>query len=212
VTEPRIELKKYLDTDDDFRKIFDYTKLRFQAATQLSAHNWEHAYRDVVNAIMIGQVEKADMTIVLPAAAMHDIGFLYGAVSHTHGAVGAEKLPQFLQEGGISLSPKKLAHISECIRTHKGNIHGEVPQSLEAKVVSDADVLDKLGPVGVYQVTRAWTEFNASYRKTVEMLGLKDRQMSTGAGERLAAERRSYNQEYVRALAEAYQPYLEEQS
>lgn len=207
--EAQEKVSSYLGHDSDFRAIYAYTRQRFRDAKNLPAHNWEHAYRDLINAIIIGESEDADMSIVLPAAVMHDIGFLYGAASKTHGAIGAEQLENFLKAGGIALAPGKIKKIADCIRTHKGNIHGEIPQSLEAKVVSDADVLDKLGPVGVYQVTKAWTEFNAPFDKTAEMLGRQDRQMQTETGQKLAEPLRAFSQRFVSQLLKAYEPYRE---
>ncbi len=152
--ELRQKLAKYLEQDAAFRAIYDYTKQRFEAARHLTAHNFEHAYRDTLNAILIGEAEGADMTIVLPATVMHDIGFLYGATGKTHGAIGADKLAEFLADGGIKLDMSKIDLLAACIRTHKGSMHGEEPESLEAKVVSDADLLEKFGPVGIYQAIR----------------------------------------------------------
>src|SRR6187551_2815441 len=91
------KLQTYLDNDPLYRAAYSYTKQRFHQAHHLGAHNWEHAYRDTLNAIVIGEAEGADMSIVLPATTMHDIGFLYGATGKTHGAIGADKLPEFLQ-------------------------------------------------------------------------------------------------------------------
>jgi len=100
------------------------------------------------------------MRVVLPAITMHDIGFLYGATGRTHGAIGAEKLAEYLQEGGVEYSAEIIQNIADCIRTHKGSMHNEKPGSLEAKVVADADLLEKFGPFGVYQNIRTFTEFN----------------------------------------------------
>src|SRR5947207_648152 len=91
--ELKAKLEGYLAKDSRYKQVFDYTKQRFDEATHLPAHNWAHAYRDTLNAIVIGEAEDADMSIVLPAITMHDIGFLYGATGKTHGAIGADKLP-----------------------------------------------------------------------------------------------------------------------
>ncbi len=138
----RQKLNKYLESNTQFRAVYDYVKRRFDES-KLSAHNFEHIYRDLLNAIVIGEAEGADMAIVLPAMAMHDIGFLYGATGRTHGAIGADKLREFVADGQLDMPEDQLQHIAACIRTHKGNVHGEVPGSLEAQVVSDADMLDK---------------------------------------------------------------------
>jgi uncharacterized protein len=206
----RDKLHNYLVSDPDFRAIYDYTKSRFHDS-DLSAHNFEHAYRDVLNAIVIGEAEGADMTVVLPAMTMHDIGFLYGASGATHAKMGADKLAEFLADGEIHLPEARLEHLASCIRTHKGNIHGEVPQSLEAKVVSDADVLDKLGPVGIYQVTRTFAEFNEPHTIAIGALGRTDRRLCTETGNQLADPLRQFNQDFVAALRQAYAPYEEEQ-
>lgn len=162
------KLEGYLQKDDQYRAVFEYTKQRFNEATNLPAHNWAHAYRDTLNAIVIGEAEGADMSIVLPAMTMHDIGFLYGADGRTHGSVGAEKLAEFLQEGSIAYSQEALGKIAGCIRTHKGSMHNEKPEGIEAKVVADADLVEKFGPIGVYQNIRTFTEFNWSLEKNLE--------------------------------------------
>src|SRR6266576_701338 len=123
------KVRDYLARYSEFKAVYAFTKQRFKAS-HLLGHNWEHAYRDLINAIVIGEAEGADMSVVLPAAVMHDIGFLYGAASQDHGAAGADRLPEFLREGGINLDRLKLQHIADCIRTHKGNIHGEAPVTL----------------------------------------------------------------------------------
>lgn len=204
------KLNAYLASDADFRAVYDYTRERFEAAAHLTAHNWEHARRDTINGIVIGEAEGADMNIVLPALIMHDIGFLYGATGRTHGAVGADKLDDYLREGKIKLGDQKRTHIADCIRTHKGSTHGENPQSLEAKVVSDADMLEKFGPVGMYQVIKTFTEFNAGFQKTVEALGNEERRFITPTGQRLGDSLKPFNQQFIKDLVDAYEPYRED--
>jgi len=209
-TDLQTKLKQYLTADPTFRAIYDYTRQRFEAATALTAHNWEHAYRDTLNAIIIGEAEGADMAIVLPAAVMHDIGFLYGATGKTHGAVGADKLADYLHEGHIDLPADKLAHIAACIRTHKGSMHGEVPETLEAKVVSDADMLEKFGPIGVYQGIRTFTEFNYDAAIIIDRFtSAAELICQTATGQRLITGQQQFVTDFAQALRAAYQPYQE---
>ena len=58
--------------------------------------------------------------------------------------------------------------MADCLRTHKGSMHNEKPETLEAKVVADADLLEKFGPIGVYQYIRTFTEFNYSLEVILE--------------------------------------------
>lgn len=206
------KLAAYLESDANFRAVYNYTKQRFEAASNLTAHTFEHACRDTINSIYIGEAEHADMAIVLPAMIMHDIGFLYGGTGRTHGSVGADNLSDYLKKGGINLPPGKLGHITDCIRTHKGSAHGEEPATLEARVVSDADMLDKFGPVGIYQVIRVFAEFGGDFNQTVTALDNPKRHFQTSTGEKLGSALRPFNDQFIKALREAGEIYQENPS
>ena len=202
------KLQTYLANDTLYKSVYGYTKQRFEAATHLPAHNWPHAYRDTLNAIVIGEAEGADMKIVLPAATMHDIGFLYGATGKTHGAIGADHVAEYLKEGNINYSDEVVAKIADCIRTHKGSMHNEKPESLEARVVADADMLEKFGPFGVYQNIRTFTEFNYPLEKILERgTEIFNLTLETPTGQRLAEPGRQFVADFFKELKDANEPY-----
>jgi HD superfamily phosphodiesterase len=202
------KLKTYLDSDPTFKAVYDYTKHRFENAKHLTGHNWAHAHRDALSAIVIGEAEGADMHIVLAAAIMHDIGFLYGATAKTHAAVGADNLASYLQEGGIQYSQADIPKIAACIRTHKGSMHNEKPETLEAKVVADADLMEKFGPVGVYQYMRSCTEFNYPIEVILEReAAIKTLSLETETGKKLAEPGRQFVWNFFKELREAVEPY-----
>lgn len=204
------KLREYLERDLRYKAVYYYTKQRFEESPSLTAHNWAHCYRDTLNAIVIGEAEGANMRIVLPAITMHDIGFLYGAEGSTHGAVGAEKTATFLEEADANYSSEQAKHIAECIRTHKGSIHNEKPESLEARVVADADLLEKFGSFGVYQTIRTYTEFNWPIEKAIER---GDRiltvELETETGKKLAEPGRQFVSDFYKTLEQANKPYEE---
>ena len=207
--ELKAKLEVYLEQDDKFKQVFEYTKQRLQAATHLPAHNWAHAYRDTISAIVIGEAEVANMSIVLPAAVMHDIGFLYdGATGKTHGAIGANKLSEYLQQAGITYDQADIDRMASCIRTHKGSMHNEKPETLEARVVADADLMEKFGPFGVYQFIRSFTEFNKPleeiFRRATEIVTLT---LETPTGQKLAEPGRQFVADFFTELQEAAEPY-----
>lgn len=211
--ELREKLQRYLRADPRYRAVYEYTRRRFDEAAHLVAHNWAHAYRDTLNAIVIGEAEGADMRIVLPAITMHDIGFLYGADGPTHGAVGADKLAEFLQEGGVTYPPAMISEIAGCIRTHKGSMHNEKPQGLEAKVVADADMVEKFGPIGVYQNIRTFAEFNRPLEQTLKRATeIFDLTLETETGRRIAEPGRRFVATFYEQLTEATRPYVVEMS
>lgn len=204
-------LRSYLEHERTLQSVVTYTKHRFDAATALTAHNWEHIYRDTLNAIVIGEAEGADMGVVLPAIVMHDIGFLYGPVNG-HGPRGADRLAAYLAEAGISYSPEDILKQAACIRTHKGSTPGSTidqhPEGLEAKVVADADLLEKFGWLGVYQSIRSFGELNRPLAKLIEFVdALSEATMCTETGSRLAEPGRAAVAEFSLALKNAVAPY-----
>lgn len=212
LTNPRGELAgklaAYRKQDPRFDAVCTAVEKDFNAATHLTAHNWEHAYRDTCNAIVIGEAEGADMRIVLSATVMHDIGFLWGATGKTHGEVGAQKLGEFLDRHGLAFTPEEQEHIAACIRTHKGSMHGHVPETLEAQVVADADLLEKFGAFGVYQYIRTYGEFNYPLEK---ILGRKEEAhtltLSTKTGQEIADRGRALVSEFFTKLDTAQDVY-----
>jgi hypothetical protein len=160
----RAKLQAYLE-DVRIKKIHDSVKTAFESR-DLIAHSWDHIYRDTINAIRIGEAEGADMQIVLPAILLHDIGFLYNPDPAVHHRIGAEKCANWLYDWRAV----EKTRIADCILSHKGNMAGfELePPSLEAKVVHDADLLEKIGKIGILQGVRSYVEFGQG--------GLKDHQ------------------------------------
>ena len=151
-------LEKYLAIER-IKKLYEQTKESF-IEKDLIAHNWDHIYRDILNAVLIGENERANMDIVLPATILHDVGFLYNPDSSVHHKIGAEKCSDWLD--GWSNNEKKL--IAQCILVHKGkrlefNLEAK---TLEEQVVCDADMLEKMGWIGVIQSIRTYVEFAQS--------------------------------------------------
>lgn len=114
-----------------------------------SAHDKEHIYRVLYCALEIARAEGgADMDVVIAACLLHDIGrkeqFLDPSLCHAR--VGGEKAYAFLTEKGFD--PAFAARVRSCIRSHRYRKDCP-PDSLEAKILFDADKLDVAGAVGV---------------------------------------------------------------
>lgn len=151
----RAKLQSYLE-NERIKIIHDKVKTAFENRDFI-AHNWDHIYRDTINAIWIGEAEGADMQIILPAMLLHDIGFLYNPDPAIHHRIGAEKCKDWLNDW----SAAEKTRITYCILSHKGKMAGfdTEPTSLEAKVVHDADILEKIGKIGILQGVRTYVEF-----------------------------------------------------
>jgi predicted hydrolase (HD superfamily) len=124
-------------------------------------HNWEHIQRVIINAVQIGLAEEADMHIVIPAVILHDIGYLsHPGEPRKHSIYGAEECFSLL----TSWTMEQREQISSCILKHKGKFPGfkqGEPETLEEKVVCDADQLDKFGWIGLIQMMRVYMEYVA---------------------------------------------------
>lgn len=119
------------------------------SCTEDSAHDKEHIYRVLNNALLIAQdEEKVDYDTLITACLLHDVGRIdqMRDPSLCHAAVGSEKARTFLLEQGY---PEVFAEtVADCIRTHRFRKNAP-PQSLEAKILFDADKLDVVGAMGI---------------------------------------------------------------
>lgn len=90
-------------------------KNAFLARNALSAHNWAHAYRDTINAIVIGEAEGADMHIVYRQL-LCTILASYTVRADEHGENGAERVTQSFTRANAHYSAEQIAAIANCIR------------------------------------------------------------------------------------------------
>lgn len=114
-----------------------------------SAHDKEHVYRVLNNALVIAKEEAAvDYDVLITACLLHDIARpeQIADPSLCHAAVGSEKAYCFLVSNGFEASFAD--RVRSCIRTHRFRKNDQ-PESLEAKILFDADKLDVVGAVGV---------------------------------------------------------------
>ena len=112
------------------------------------AHDFGHVRRVASSARLIADAEGADIEVVLPAALLHEL-FSYPKDhpdSPRSGEVCAAQAEAVLAREGW---PDALAGaVGACIRVHPFS-RGLVPETLEGKVLQDADRLDALGAIGV---------------------------------------------------------------
>lgn len=114
-----------------------------------SAHDKEHIYRVLYNALDIAQTEEnVDYDVLICACLLHDIGRKEQSENPgvCHAAAGAKKAARFLSEHGFS--EEFTEKVCACIRSHRYR-EDNLPQSIEAKILFDADKVDVSGAVGI---------------------------------------------------------------
>jgi len=114
-----------------------------------SAHDKEHVYRVLYNALEIAKTEDGvDYDVLIGACLLHDIGRKeqFENPDLCHAQVGGEKAYDFLIENGFEACYAE--QVKHCIQTHRYR-KSNPPQSLEAKILFDSDKLDVTGAMGI---------------------------------------------------------------
>ena len=166
-----------------------------------SAHDKEHIYRVLYNAMIIAQKESnVDYDVLIGACLLHDIGRQEQFADPTlcHAEIGAEKALAFLAEQGFDKDYAQ--QVSRCILTHRFR-KNRPPESLEAKILFDADKLDVVGAMGIARTL----VYNGTLSEPLYSL-LPDGSVSSGAHD----AQLSFCQEYKRKLEKLYDYFYTE--
>ncbi len=184
------------------------------------SHRMDHVERVLNLAERLAREEGADLDVVKVAALFHDIGRAEEARTRgriCHAEYGAELTRQILEEEG--LPPDFITRVTRAIRRHR--FRGkEPPETLEEKVLFDADKLDSLGAVGIgraflfagevgarlhnpevdLEKTQPYSSEDTAWREfKLKLSHIKDR-LLTPTGRRLAEERHRFMEAFFERL------------
>ncbi|APC48483.1 metal-dependent phosphohydrolase [Virgibacillus halodenitrificans] len=108
-----------------------------------TGHDYFHMKRVAHQAVVIAEEEEANQFICEAASWLHDV---YDSKLVANPVTAKQDMIEFLTS--IHIPEKEISLIHEVIDSVSFS-KGEVPVSLEAKVVQDADRLDAIGAVGI---------------------------------------------------------------
>lgn len=114
-----------------------------------SAHDREHVYRVLYTALDIATGEEnVDRNVLIAACLLHDVGRQEQFADPTlcHAQVGGEKAYRFLLENRFEEDFAR--QVKACIVAHRFR-KSNPPESIEAKILFDADKLDVTGAIGI---------------------------------------------------------------
>lgn len=183
-------------------------------------HGPDHTQRVHQVSLYLGRRMNGRLDILSMAALLHDIGRKFE--THTRGKIchalkGAEMAEEILRS--MNVPSDIIAKVSHCIASHRYRGTNK-PETLEAKILFDADKLDSIGAIGIGRAflfagqvgaklhnhescienTLPYSVEDTAYREfKVKMCKIKDR-MLTPEGKRLAYERHAFMEIFFERL------------
>ncbi|MBN1658211.1 MAG: HD domain-containing protein, partial [Anaerolineae bacterium] len=171
-----------------------------------AVHDFDHVLRVLALAERLARAEGADLEVVRTAALLHDAA--RGQSGTEHAAAGAELARRLL----VDQPPDRVAAVAHAIAAHRFR-GGPEPETVEARVLHDADKLDAIGAVGIGRAfhyggqhgQRLWAEVPDDYEETpasraehtpaheyvFKLARIKDR-LLTESARQLAVERHAF--------------------
>jgi uncharacterized protein len=115
-----------------------------------SAHDLEHVFRVYNLALKISENDNVDLDVLRAAVLLHDIARVKEDADNTgntnHAELGAVMAGEFLRTTEFPIG--KIHNVEKCIRVHRFRTNMK-PESIEEKILFDADKLDSVGAIGV---------------------------------------------------------------
>ncbi len=128
-----------------------------------SAHDMDHIMRVYNLALLLAKDENLDMNILQASVLLHDIARVKEDEDPTgntdHAILGSQMAVPILRE--LNFPEDKIRHIQDCIISHRSKTENR-PQTIEAKILFDADKLDVVGAIGVAR-TFVWIGKNNAH-------------------------------------------------
>ncbi len=175
-----------------------------------TAHDFDHILRVLSNARLIAQSEPdVNLDVLETAVLLHDIARADQArTGKDHAAEGARRALEILADA----PPEFARAVSDAIATHRFRVE-KPPQSIEAKILYDADKLDSIGAVGVARAFafsghnngRLWAENDEGVHTAFQeyqkkLVRLKDK-LLTDAAKKIARQRHQFMVTFFEQMA-----------
>lgn len=111
-------------------------------------YRWKHTLRVCQFGKVIAENEAADVELIVTACLLHDVAWFDTNAdnSREHGRIGSEKSRPVLESLGYDQD--QIMKICYSVAVH---VDVDNPDTLEAKIVSDADNVDRFGPYRILQ-------------------------------------------------------------
>lgn len=178
-----------------------------------TAHDFDHVLRVLMLVRRIGPAEGANMRLLEVATLLHDIARADEVARGVdHAQVGAERARTIVQEWGYT--PAEAEAIARIIAAHRFR-NETPPQTVEEKVLYDADKLDALGAIGVGRAfayagrtgQRLWSEVPA-HARAARLVDPKQHSPSIEFAVKLSLLADALHTETARAIAQERHTFM----
>jgi uncharacterized protein len=127
-----------------------YEKIERHMLTYMNdgAHDEQHVYRVLYYALDISDNYDIDLDVLIASALLHDIGreAQFKDPNIDHAEIGSEMAYEYIKK--LGWDEERAEHVQKCINSHRYRKNNE-PESMEAKILFDADKLDATGTIGI---------------------------------------------------------------
>jgi HD superfamily phosphodiesterase len=156
------KLNYFFDLDPRLKEVYDYSKEMFTKAN-LCQHNFKHILRVLYRSLLISEHEEnVNFSVLIAAALLHDISYALGKPENHElesSKISEEVLSNF------DFTSEEIEKISGCIESHGRNPE---PKTIEAKILHDADKLEKSGYASVFCTYRTQQELKIPLEKWIK--------------------------------------------
>jgi len=116
-------------------------------------HGFPHVNRVYNLCLTLGKNLNVNIRVLQIAALLHDIGRgkrEKELSKRNHANASAQMTLKFLSNNKLGITEQEIHNIIHCIKAHSYS-NKIISETLEAKILSDADKLDALGAMGLYR-------------------------------------------------------------
>lgn len=204
--------EKFTNLCEDVRRHF---------STAPKCHDWDHTRRVLHNALAIAKEEGGNLDVIKVAAVMHDYARPEEMESRgklCHAQIGAELVREVLPQFGFD-DPSFIDAVYHCVLTHRSR-NSHIPESIEAKILFDADKLDSMGAIGIGRAfhfagrfsarvhnteeealnSEAYSENDSAYREFLVKLKDLHKKLLTKTGRKFGEQRHIYMSDFFNQL------------
>lgn len=172
---------------------------------QSISHRWDHVYRVYRRAIKIAEKmenKDIDMEVLKISALLHDIDQAYNEKKN-HVKRSLSKAEEILKE--IGYPEEKIKKVLKTISEHSSENENE-PETIEGKILFDADKLDGIGAIGIARVFAFCGQNGLTPKEAIEWYKKKIEKalprMQTEVGKEIAERELKYVYSFFRKFEE----------